>query len=181
MKPRFRHAAALLAALFLPALLLGGAAAQDESVDMGADAAAVAEYRLSEDALAKFTQATRNLGAALKADPGLEGRMDQKAAGNGTIAEAVAVYESEPAVRRAIESADMTSTEYITFMYAMTQAAMGAWLVQQYGEQQLPPDTPRENVDFYLANADKIAALSREMQALEEERKQEQAQAPEEE
>jgi hypothetical protein len=162
MIPTVRRTGALCALLILPLLFCEHAAAQN-----AADAAALAEYRLTDDGLAKFSQATRNLGAAVAADPGLEERMDRKSRDDATIAETAAIYDSEPAVRKAVEDADLTSSEYVTFVYSLAQAAMGAWSMQQYGEDKLPAGTPRENVDFYLANSDKIAALSKEMQALD--------------
>lgn len=156
-----RRTGAFCVLLILPLFFCDRAASQD------ADAATLAEYRLTDEGLAKFSQATRNLGAAVAADPGLEERMDKKSQDDATIAETAAIYESEPAVRKAVEDADMTSSEYVTFVYSLAQAAMGAWTMQQYGEDKLPAGTPRENVDFYLANTDKIAALSKEMQALD--------------
>ncbi len=161
MTPTVRRTGALCVLLILPLLFGERAAAQD------ADAATLAAYRLTDEGLAKFSQATRNLGAAVAADPALEERMDEKAKDDATIAETAAIYDSEPAVREAVEDADLTSSEYVTFVYSLAQAAMGAWTMQQYGEDKLPPGIPRENVDFYLANSDRIAALSKEMQALD--------------
>jgi hypothetical protein len=134
----------------------GGAFAQ------GADMEMLAEYRLTDEGLANFAQASRNIAAAVKADPSLEDSVD--VSDDATIAELADLYDSYPAVRNAIESADMTSTEYVTFLYSMIQAGMAAWMVEEYGQTEVPDGTPQENVDYYLANKDKFAALSQELQ-----------------
>ncbi|MGH8496657.1 MAG: hypothetical protein ACREVN_11040 [Gammaproteobacteria bacterium] len=128
------------------------------------DAKALAEYRLTDEGVENFTKASRNLIAAFKADPGLGQAME--GSDNATIAETAAAYDAQPAVRKAIESADMTSKEYITFMYSMFQAGLAGWLVEEYGQTELPEGTPRENVDYYLAHKEELAALSAELQEL---------------
>lgn len=129
-----------------------------------ADAKALAEYRLTDEGLDNFSQASRNLAAVAKTDPGLANSME--GSDDATIAETAAMYDAEPVVREAIEAADMTSAEYVTFMYSLIQAGMAAWLAEEYGQTELPEGTPRENVDYYIANKEKIEALTEEMQQL---------------
>jgi hypothetical protein len=158
-KIHYRRLSALQ--VFALAFLFFGAA--EASAQQDADLEMLAEYRLTDDGLANFAQASRNVAAAVKADPSLEDSVD--ASDDATIAELAALYDSYPAVRKAIESADMTSTEYVTFLYSMIQAGMAAWVVEEYGQTELPEGTPQENVDYYLANKDKFTALSKELQA----------------
>lgn len=156
-----RWLAFCVVAVSLPFFSAGEVAAQEEDPD----AEALAEYRLTDEGLDNFMQASRNLAAAAKADPSLETRME--ASDDASIADLAAMYDAEPAVRKAVAAADMTSEEYITFMYSMMQAGMAAWMVKEHG-QEIPAGTPRENVDYYIANEDKIAALTEEMQEMEE-------------
>jgi hypothetical protein len=151
-----------LSAFAVAFLFFGAGEAWAEDGD--ADASRLAEYRLTDEGLANFTQASRNLAMAVKADPGLENSVE--ATDDATIEEMAALYDSHPVVRKAIESADMTSAEYVTFMYSMIQAGMAAWMVEEYGQTELPEGTPQENVDYYLANKGKFAALSEELQEL---------------
>ena len=150
----------VLCAFILALLIVGHVSAQGGD----ADEKALAEYRLTDEGLEKFIQASRNLAAAVKADPRLAGALE--GADDGTIEETAARYDSQPSVRRAMESADMTSAEYLTFMYSMIQAGMAAWLAEEYGSSELPEGTPRQNVDYYIANKDKLAAATAELQEL---------------
>ena len=130
------------------------------------DARAVAEYRLTDERLENFVRASRNLQAVLEADPDLLAELE----GEGeefSIAETAARWDSLPAIRNAIQSAGMTSTEYITFTFAMFQAGMGAWMVEQGGAGRLPAGVARENVDYYLANKARFEALSEELPPIE--------------
>lgn len=140
---------------------IGQVAAQEEDPDVQA----LLDYRLTDEGLDSFMQASRNLAAVAKADPGLETRME--APEDASIADLAAMYDSEPAVRKAIASADLTSEEYVTFMYSVMQAGMAAWMVKEHG-QEIPYGTPRENVDYYIANEEKIAAMTDEMQEMQE-------------
>lgn len=156
-----RRCSALCALLFVFQFFgTTDASAQEDD----ADAKALAEYRLTDEGLDNFSQASRNLAAVARSDPGLANSME--APDDATIAETAAMYDAEPVVREAIEAADMTSAEYVTFMYSMMQAGMAAWLVEEYGQTDLPAGTPRENVDYYIANKERIAAMTEEMQEL---------------
>ena len=71
----------------------------------------LARYRLSEAALAKFTQASRNFIAAAKADSAaLEAEAED--ASPKSIADMAALYDAHPGLKRAISSAGMTTREY---------------------------------------------------------------------
>lgn len=159
MKVLNRRWSALCALAFaLQILIVDHVSAQGDDPDTKA----LAGYRLTDEGVENFAQASRNLVAALKADPGLERVME--GSGEGTIAETAAMYDAQPAVRKAIESANMTSLEYVTFLGSMIQAGMAAWLVEEYGQDKLPEGMPRENVDYYLANKDKFAVLTAELE-----------------
>jgi len=136
------------------------AAAQSDDPDIKE----INAYRLSEAKLAKFVQASRNLVAAVDANPELKSGELQKE--NPSLGEMAAFYDSKPPVKRAINSAGMTSREYVTFMLSMFQAGMMSWAAKQPGAK-LPPDFPKENVAFYDAHQKEIEAATAEFKKLD--------------
>jgi len=155
-----RLLAAAAAAVTIVAAPLG-AQSDDETL---------ARYQFTEAALAKFTQATRNLIAAAKAQP--EAFRERKEADDETIetiAEVVAFYERHPTLKRAINAGGMTTREYAVFMLAMVGAAMGAFLVeQQQGKfDNVPAGIPRANVLFYQRHKTELDRVGEELRALE--------------
>lgn len=134
------------------ALALGGtppAAAQ------GGDAAEVGRYVLTESGLARFTQATRNIAAV----PGAcERENDDDPDDLKSIDQMVAKMNSAPGVQGAIQSAGLTTREYVVFMFSMMQNGLAAWAVSQPGGK-LPPGISQANVDFFRKHEATMAAL----------------------
>lgn len=126
----------------------------------------LAEYRLNDENVARWTQATRNLVQVFKDNPELARSQDRVDADKANIADIAAWYDSKPEVKKAINSADMTSQEYTTFLFSMFQAGMGAYLAQQKGLDKVPEGTVRENVEYYIINQKKLTTLGRELQQL---------------
>lgn len=155
---RFLAAAVALCAALPPPL----SAQSDEEV--------MKRYRLTEAGLARFTQASRNLIAAAKANPALfKERTGDDEETVETIAEIAALYDKYPPARRAITSAGLTTREYAIFLMSMAMAGMGALLVeQQQGKfDNLPAEVPRENVLFYQRHKAELQRISDELRALE--------------
>ncbi len=140
--------------LFVAALVLlfGGmtlAIAQDR------DAQEVSRYVLTESGLAKFAQATRNIAAV----PGAcEREEDDDSDDLKSIDQMVAKLNSVPGIQAAIQSAGMTSREYVVFMFSMMQNGMAAWAVSQPGGK-LPPGISQANVDFYKKHETAMAQI----------------------
>jgi hypothetical protein len=137
------------------------------------DEETLARYRLTDAALAKFTRASRNFIAAGKANPALlEPRDKDDDESAETIAQIAAIYDRHPPLRQGITSAGLTTREFATFMLAMFQAGMAAWLVdQQHGKfDKVPPGVPRENVLFYQRHQAELKQIGDELRALEGEK-----------
>jgi hypothetical protein len=140
--PMTRYSAYLAALVAALALHLPMASAQDS------DMAEVQRYTLTDAGLAKFIAASRNLAAVpgaceVEAD---EGSQDESA-DSQSIDDMVAKIESLPGATAAIQSAGMTSREFIVFSWSILQNGMAAWASDQPGGK-LPPGVRQENVDF---------------------------------
>lgn len=126
----------------------------------------LAEYRLNDENVARWTRATRNLVQVFKDNPELAQSQDRVDADKASIADIAAWYDSKPEVKAAINAADMTSQEYTTFLFSMFQAGLGAYVAQQKGLDKVPAGTVRENVEYYIINQEKLTALGEELQQL---------------
>jgi hypothetical protein len=115
--------------------------------DSDRDAREVSSYVLTEAALAKYGKATSNLSALAKTstaacdDDGAAASLDAS----------VARINSVPGAQAAIQSAGLTTREYVVFTWSMVQTGMGAWALSQPGGK-LPPGVSKANVDFFRAN-----------------------------
>jgi hypothetical protein len=158
---RFRRHATLLCVVTTITHILAAAAIAAPS-----DQELLAEYRLSDENVEKWTQATRNLVQVFRDNPELAQSQDQVKADEASIADIAAWYDSKPKIKEAINSAGMTSREYTTFLFSMFQAGMGAYLAQQQGLDKLPKGTVRDNVEYYIINQKKLSALGKELQQL---------------
>jgi len=128
------------------------AAAQDR------DAQEVSRYALTESGLAKFAQATRNIAAV----PGAcERKEDEDSDDLKSIDQMVAKLNSVPGIQAAIQSAGLTSREYVVFTFSMMQSGMAAWAVSQPGGK-LPPGVSQANVDFFNTHEAAMAQLGKE-------------------
>ncbi len=123
-----------------------GLLAPDAAVAQDGDSREVSAYVLTESGLAKFAQASRNLAAV----PGAceEEADDDDSDDQQSIDQMVAKINARPGAQAAIQSAGMTSREYVVFMYSMLQSGMSAWALKQPGGK-LPPGVSQANVDFF--------------------------------
>ncbi len=137
-----------------------GAASSD------ADLAEINRYRLTEDKLNKFVQATRNMAQVAKDNPNLLRNEEGRSMNNASLAQMAAIYDKHPPIKRAITSAGMTSREYVVFTFAMFQAGMASWAAKQPGAK-LPPGVSRENIAFIDSHKEQLDRITKEFQSLE--------------
>lgn len=157
-----------LAVLAIVGLAPARAAAQD------ADAREVSAYRLTEATLAKFIRASRAMAAVATtmrdtADDDEDDDGDEDDDDDTSIASITAFYDTTPAARRAITGAGLSTREFVVFTFALLQAGMGAWLVEQQGWSKLPPDFARANVEFYQRHKALLDSLTAELRQDDEE------------
>ena len=121
-------------------------------------AARVSAYVLTESGLAKFAQASKNLAGI----PGAcEEDDDDDPDDQQSIDQMVAKINSKPGAQAAIQSAGMTSREYVVFMFSMLQSGMSAWASKQPGGK-LPPGISQANVDFFNKHETAMAQIGKE-------------------
>ena len=126
----------------------GIAAANDK------DAREIASYVLTDAGLAKFTQATEKLAAV----PGACAGPKDDGSDSQSLDQTVAKLNAVPGAQAAIQSAGMTTREYVVFMFSMLHNGMAAWAASQPGGK-LPPGTLQSNIDFFKKNEARMAAI----------------------
>lgn len=129
------------------------------AVAQNADTREIATYRLTDSTLTRYLRASR----ALAAVPTPRSAEDEKDEDDPSIALIAAKYDSIPAARRAITGAGLTTREYVVFTFALFQAGMAAWVVEQQGWSKLPPDVARANVEFYQRHKAQIDSMTAEI------------------
>jgi hypothetical protein len=153
-----------LAVLMLLGSVSGRAAAQARGADP--DARVLAAYRLNDATLGKFITATRGMAAVAR--PARDTAEAEEEENPESIAEIAAFYDQHPPYQRALSGAGLTSREYVTFMLALFQAGMAAWLVEQHGWDRLPPDIARANVVFYQRHKAQLDSVTAELKNRED-------------
>jgi hypothetical protein len=138
--------AACTTALLAPSLIV----AQDR------DTQEVTSYVLTDAGLAKYTQATKNI-ALLPAQPETDCEEDD-GADSLSLDQLAAKFNATPGVKAAIQSAGMTTREFVVFTFSIFQNGLAAWALTQPGST-LPAGTLKANVDFYNRHAAEIEQL----------------------
>jgi len=133
------------------ALTMLPAAAQD------ADSQEVMRYTLTDAGLAKYTKASQNLAALPGGPPGCA-KDDDSDSDSNSIAELAGKLDSTPGAKAAVQSAGMTSREYIVFSMSLLQNGLAAWALQQPGGK-LPPGLNKANVDFVNSHGPQLDQL----------------------
>ena len=141
----------LLAALVISFLTGSPAFAQD------ADSQEITRYTLTEAGLAKYTKASQNLAALPGGAPGCANDDDSDSDSN-SIAELAGKLDASPAAKAAVQSAGMTSREYVVFSMSLLQSGLAAWGLSQPGGK-LPPGVNKANVDFVNSHGPQIDQL----------------------
>jgi hypothetical protein len=122
-----------------------------------ADTQEVMAYTLTDAGLAKYTKATKNL-AALPGGPGACASDDDDSdSGSKSISELVAKIDAAPGAKAAIQSAGLTSREYIVFSLSLLQNGLAAWGLKAGGK--LPPGVKQANVDFVNSHGAQLEQL----------------------
>lgn len=111
------------------------------------DAKEVNSYVLSEAALAKYTRAVDNLQPLMKS---IAQSCDDDESASSLNAMA-ARMDAVAGVKAAVQSAGMTTREYLVFSFSMFQNGLAAWALSQPGGK-LPPGVQMANVNFYRAH-----------------------------
>lgn len=137
------------AAVVILASLAPLAVAQDK------DSREVSAYVLTESGLAKFKQATQNMSAV----PGACSKVDDDSDDAKSIDQMAAKLNATPGAQAAIQSAGMTTREYVVFTFSIMQNGMAAWALTQPGGK-LPPGVSQANVDFYNAHQGELSTIA---------------------
>ncbi len=141
--------------LFASALALGAPLAPAENLS-DADTREIMAYTLTESALGKYLQATRNLG-------GIRVEDCDDDSGVTSLAEAAAKIDAVPGARAAVQSAGMTSREYVLFAFSLIQNGFAAYALNQPGGK-LPPGISMANVDFFRKHSGDMEELANDTQ-----------------
>jgi hypothetical protein len=110
-----------------------------------ADTQEVLRYTLTDSGLAKYVQATRQLAALPGGMPG--NCDDDEDTESASLDEVVARVDAMPGAKAAIQSAGMSTREYMLFSLSLLHNGMAAWATSQPGGT-LPPGVSKANVDF---------------------------------
>ncbi len=111
-----------------------------------ADTSEIQRYVLTEAALAKYVQATKNLGALTGQRTGCDDEEDDDS-DSQSIDQMVATLNAQPGASAAVRSAGMSAREYVVFSMSLLQNGLAAWAVGQPGGK-LPAGVLPGNVEF---------------------------------
>ncbi len=98
------------------------------------DAKEIADYRLTEPALAKYKQAVHKLEPLIAQLP----QDCERENGSMSLKDMATRMDAIPGVKSALKAAGMTSREYLVFTWSVFQSGMAVLAVQQPGGK-LPP------------------------------------------
>jgi hypothetical protein len=120
------------------------------------DSNEIANYVLTDAALAKYSQAVRKLQPLMEQLP-QDCETDEHPK---SLTATAARMDAVPEVKSALKASGMTSREYLVFSWSVFQNGMAAWALDQPGGQ-LPPGVKKANVDFYRAHAAELTKLGK--------------------
>ena len=123
-----------------------------------ADSQEVMGYTLTEAGLAKYTKAAQSLAALPGGGPGNCANDDDSDSESNSISDLAAKLDSFPGAKAAVQSAGMSSREYIVFTMSLLQNGLAAWALTQPGGK-LPPGANKANVDFVNAHGPQLEKL----------------------
>lgn len=125
---------------------------------------ALRDYRLSTENLDKFVRATNALKTLEDEDIDIEDHVNMDDPEKLNVGVIAAAFDNEPRIKSAINSAGMTSRDYVTFLFAMMQAMFASVVMQMGGEQALAnfssSSTLKANIEFFNANQEAFQALN---------------------
>jgi hypothetical protein len=118
------------------------------------DTREIADYVLTESALAKYAQAVRTLQPLMRQMP----QDCDGSEGPTSLNEMAAGMDGVPGVKSALKAAGMTSREYLVFSLSVFQNGMAALALGQPGGK-LPPGVKMANVNFYRLHETELTKL----------------------
>ncbi|HET6725159.1 MAG TPA: hypothetical protein VFH85_04055 [Gammaproteobacteria bacterium] len=119
-------------------------------------------YPLTMAKMHAFYEAQLNIMKAAFAskDPKLVDSMSMDA--DASFDETVAKFEKQPAIKKAIEQAGLTTAEYVSITDAYMGAAFGAAYVKMKPDAPLPKVYDRHNIDFFKTHEKDLKAMQKE-------------------
>lgn len=136
-----------------------------------ADLAEIQDYELTMDDIRMWSEATAELQRVIEANPQLAASLEEEESGSQDLDDSIDAmaerYESEPAVRDAIEDTGLSAREYAVIFWAMMQAGMAQFSIEQGAD---PAEVAREmqvnpaNIEFVQEHEAEIAALREQLQ-----------------
>jgi hypothetical protein len=118
------------------------------------DAKEIADYMLTEPALAKYTQAVHKLQPLMAQLP----QDCDHEEGSTSLNDMATRMDEVPGVKPALKAAGMTSREYLVFSWSVFQSGMAVLAVQQPGGK-LSPGVKMANVNFYRTHEAELTTL----------------------
>lgn len=122
-----------------------------------ADVREVAAYTLTEAGLAKYVAATHNLR-------GIKIEDCDDDTGVKDISTAAARIDAVPGAKAAVQSAGLTSREYVVFVFSLMQNGIASHFIDKPGAK-LPAGTNPANVEFFRKHSAALAQLTEESDA----------------
>jgi hypothetical protein len=151
---------ALLAAALLAPLLPALSQAQ---VDR--DTQEINSYVLTDAGLTRYTKAIQALGPiAKKASSDCDESDDGDDGSPKSLDQLAAKINAVPGAKVALQSAGMTTREYLVFSMSIFQTGFAAWGLTQPGGK-LPPGVLMANVNFYRKNEAALTKLGEATQS----------------
>lgn len=120
-------------------------------------------YPLTMVKVRAFYQAQLNIMKAASHDPKLVNSMSSDA--DATFEETVARYEKQPAIKKAIEQAGLTTVDYVSIINAYMGAAFGAAYEKMKPDGPLPKVYDRHNIDFFKAHEKELKAMQKKFKS----------------
>lgn len=120
----------------------------------------LAAFRLSMDKLGKAAQAGRALESLSETDGSLKGVAQfDKDKGFQAIDEAVDRIDANAQARTAIQSAGLSTRDYVLTMYCFVQSTQQLFVKEEKGKKQYPAGASEENVVFVRNHLKEINRL----------------------
>lgn len=127
-----------------------------------ADTDALQQVKISENDIAKFKVAERNLIALKKSDPKVGEKMADTP-DNASIDELAQSLDSLPVVKRAISTAGLTSRQYVLMTLAIIEAMLASEYVKQ--GKAVPSDVVTANVAIVNKHQTELGSLFEQLNA----------------
>ena len=124
------------------------------------DTREVRAYTLTDANFAKYVKATKALKDA-QFQNCVAGDGDEDDEGADSIASAAAMIDAVPAAKAALQSAGMSSHEYVVFAFSLLENGMASYMMQTPGGK-LPDGINPANVDFIKRHSAELHQLANE-------------------